>query len=120
MSLRNMRRISKRALNPLLSSPRICARAGENSCKGRLTIEHVFIYGGKQIDETWSLLWLCAYHHGVDQYQDCGDLRKELNQFLALMAATDDDLAKYPKKDWTQLKKYLAVKYGTYNRGAGR
>lgn len=84
------------------------------TCRGRLTLEHAFIYAGKQINEDWAIIWLCAFHHAVDEFQDGGNLEKDLNQFLALSRATPEDLAKYPRKDWAQLRRYLTVKYGTY------
>lgn len=84
----------------------------EGTCKGRLTLEHAFIYAGKQIDAPWAIIWLCAYHHGVDEFQDNGDLQKDLNQFIALSRATDEDLAPFPKKNWVQIKRYLDSKYG--------
>lgn len=78
-----------------------CARKGVD-CRGRITIEHALIYSGRQINELWALLPLCWYHHigkGLD---------KRYNEHLALQRATDEDLAKYPKADWTRRKKYLA------------
>lgn len=89
-----------------------CARHTEKTCKGRVTFEHVFIYAGKQIQEVWSIIPLCEYHHDVLSYQDKGDLQKELNQHIALQRATDADLEKYPRRNWKQLKEYLSKKYG--------
>lgn len=91
-----------------------CARAHEGNCGGRITIEHAWIYAGRQINEMWAYVPICAYHHEVDEYQDDGDLNKELNQFISLSRATDADLAKYPKKDWRQIKNYLNEKYKDY------
>jgi hypothetical protein len=84
---------------------KICARSG-GDCSGRITIEHAFLYGGKQVNEMWAYVPICWYHHlGAG-------LNKEINRLLALRHATDDDLKKYPKTDWLQMKKYLESKYG--------
>lgn len=73
-----------------------CARADEGECEGRITIEHAWIYASKQINEMWAYLPLCEWHHLGD------GLDKHLNQYLTLIRATPEDLAKYPKKDWSQ------------------
>lgn len=78
-----------------------CARKADGNCSGRITIEHAFIYAGQQINELWSLIPLCWYHHlGAG-------LNKRSNELIALERATDEDLEKYPKVDWKQKKKYL-------------
>ena len=72
---------------------RVCSKLGSD-CNGRITIEHAFIYAGKQIDEMWNFVPLCYYHHlgkGLD---------KRFNQKVALSRATPEDLAKYPRKNW--------------------
>lgn len=82
----------------------VCARKGAD-CSGRITIEHAFIYASRQIDEIWNFVPLCWYHHlGAG-------MNKNINEKIALSKATDEDLAKYPKKDWQQLKK----RYGLCN-----
>lgn len=40
-------------------------------------------------------------------YAKSYELDKNTNQKLAIMRARDEDLEKYPKKDWSQLRKYL-------------
>jgi len=81
-----------------------CARRGSD-CDGRITWEHSFIYKN-QIQEDWSIIPLCVYHHlgkGLD---------KEYNHYLALCRADIDDLEKrMPKKPWRQMYKYLRQKY---------
>lgn len=107
-----MTRIPEKLKRDMLADPyyRRCAR--ENSeCAGRITWEHAFIHAGKQIQELWAIIPLCAFHHAVDEYQDGGDLCKEINQFLALSRATAEDLAKYPKTNWGQMFSYLSSKY---------
>ena len=81
-----------------------CARLG-NDCDGRITWEHAFIYK-TQIQEMWSIIPLCWYHHlgaGLD---------KEINHYIALKRADLNDLCKrMPKKDWKQMFNYLDKKY---------
>lgn len=97
-----------------------CVRHKEDTCKGRITWEHAFIYAGKQIDEDWAILPLCEYHHDVGEYQDRGDLDKALGQYVSLARAvstgTFEEIQRvYPRTNWEQLFKYLKSKYGNYN-----
>lgn len=82
-----------------------CARKNAE-CVGRITWEHSSYYQGKKIQDRWSLIPLCVYHHLGK------GLNKEYNRYLALSRATDEDLEKYPKSDFKQQKKYLQQKYG--------
>lgn len=89
---------------------RTCARNGID-CKGRITIEHAVMVGGSQLNELWALIPLCAFHHAVDQYQDGGSFNKEINQLIALLRATDEELAQYPRAEFRKRRNYLAQKY---------
>lgn len=84
----------------------------DHVCLGRITLEHAFIYAGKQINEKWAIMSLCAWGHDVDQFQGGNNLDKEKNQYVCVIRATEEDLKKYPRTDWEQLKKYLFNKYG--------
>lgn len=106
-----MRPISPRVKKLLDLEPDVCARRLDGGCAGRLTREHALIYGGRQIDEAWAILKLCARHHSVDEYQDGGLLDKQRNEYLALKRATPEDLAQYPRVNWQQKLKYLENKY---------
>ena len=91
----------------------VCARQNDGGCAGRLTREHSLIYGGRQIDEAWAIVFLCARHHAVDEYQDGGDLQKEKNVWIALNQATDNELKQYSKAiDYVKLREKLNQKYG--------
>jgi hypothetical protein len=82
-----------------------CARKGEGYCDGRITIEHAFIYQGRQINELWALVPLCWHHHlgsGLD---------KKKNQWISLKRATIADLKKYPNYNWLQQIQYLNKQY---------
>ena len=81
-----------------------CLRAGSD-CQGRITWEHANYSQGRQIQERWSIIPLCVYHHLGK------GLNKEYNQFLSLRRATEEDLAKYPRSDFKQKLKYLTTKY---------
>ena len=71
---------------------RECMRADEGNCAGRITKEHAIIYAGKQLQEEWAILDICEYHHGVNNYQDRGNLNKEKHIWLALCRAPEDRL----------------------------
>lgn len=91
-----------------------CARKNDKTsyCGGRITIEHALIYAGRQLDELYALVPLCARHHAVDKYQDGGDLCKDKNVYLALIRATDEELRAISKaKDYIRERKRLGDKY---------
>lgn len=78
---------------------RTCARKN-SECSGRITIDHAWIYGGRQIQELWAFVPVCVYHH-----LGAGFSRLE-NEWLSLARATDEDLAKYPNRNWRQIRAY--------------
>ena len=90
-----------------------CARHNDE-CNGRITWEHALIVAGKRLNEIWAIVPLCAYHHSVDYHQDGAGLVKELNKWIALCRSTPEDLAKYPRSGFEQMKKYLISKYGLW------
>lgn len=89
-----------------------CCRRDEGDCKGRITIEHALIYASRQIDEPFALLPVCAYHHAVDEYQDCGKLDKKKHEWIAISRMTPEDKEKYNKRNWDQELSYLNSVYG--------
>ncbi len=88
----------------------------DHICNGRLTLEHAFIHAGKQINEKWAIISICAWAHDVDEWQDAGNLDKDKNQYIALARATPEELEKYKKTNWEQLYNYLIGKYGIQKR----
>ncbi len=100
-----MRPIPKKLREELVSDPyyKYCARLGSD-CSGRITWEHAWTYAGRQINEKWAIIPLCWYHHLGP------GLNKEINRLLSLARATVEDLAKYPRMNWTQVKKSLNIK----------
>jgi hypothetical protein len=102
-----MRPIPTKMREELDKLPRMhcCERVGCD-CRGRITWEHVWIYQGRQINEIWAIIGLCEYHHlgpGLD---------KRKNEWISLNYATEEDLKKYPRRDWEQEKKCLNFKFG--------
>jgi hypothetical protein len=82
-----------------------------SECNGRVEWEHSWIYAGKQIQEEWSIIGCCSYHHrgkGLD---------KDFNRYKSLIKAMEINgsllpiIKKYPKKNWLQEFKYLVQKY---------
>lgn len=89
------------------------AALNDHVCGGRSTMEHCFIYAGRQLNEKWSIIRLCELAHSVGPYATNGILNKKINHWLSLQHATEEDFKKYPRFDWANLKKYLNKKYGT-------
>lgn len=79
----------------------------DEKCKGRIEWDHVMKYAGKQVNETWSIVPLCIYHHRG------GGLDRPRTEYLALSRATMKDLEKYPKATarWEQRLKWLKTIY---------
>ena len=75
--------------------------------EGRPEFHHVWIYAGRQINEKWAILPACHLHH-----REVGSDKaiKQAFETASLMIANEEDLAKYPKKDWDQLKIMLGIK----------
>lgn len=88
----------------------------DHVCAGRITREHALIYAGRQIDEPWAIVLLCALAHSVDQYQDIGILDKQKNEWIAVCRMKRSDEKRYPKVDWAQKRRYLCGLYGTLRR----
>lgn len=120
-----MSKIPKKLLATMLADPfyKTCARAGlfNHACDGRVTFEHVLIYAGKQVQEVFAILPLCAFAHAVDRHQDGGDLNKEVNVWISLNRATDIELSRFSKViNYQWLKTKHNEKYGTYEEAKKR
>lgn len=98
----------------------------EHTCSGSITWEHALIVAGSKVQQKFAIIPLCERGHAVNNYQDAGTMRKEMNEWVALSTATDQDLlALYGEKARTafckariifQRKSYLISKYGEYRR----
>lgn len=72
-------------------------------------------FAGKQVQKQWCIIPLCAKAHNVDGYQDRGDLCKEINEWIALNRATQDEILEICKgRDYFLYRGYLNRKYGQY------
>lgn len=105
-----MRPIPLKMRAELEEEPRMkrCALVGLEfgSCDGRVEWDHQWIYAGKQINEKWALLGVCSKHH----YDKNGNqLLKESLARKSLNLATEEDLQKYPRKNWAQIKRSLGL-----------
>ena len=77
------------------------------SCEGYVNWHHVWCYGDKgQINEIWAILGVCTKHHDMVK---TNRRVKELLELRSLEIATDEELAKYPKRAWKTMRKYLEV-----------
>lgn len=94
---------------------RVCLRAEEGNCAGRVTKEHALMYAGKQVQEEWAILDICAYHHEVDRFQDGGGINKEKHVWIALNRAPEERLRELSKgEDKIALRGRLNAIYGVY------
>lgn len=113
--------IPTRVRKEIASDPsyRVCKLTGLHGhvCGGRITMEHAMIYAGKQIQEKWAIISVCAAGQEVDEYQDAHTMNKELNVWVALNQAIDDQLRAYSKAiDLLAKREYLNKKYGTWKQ----
>lgn len=70
--------------------------------------EHALYYKGSKIQEKFAIVPLCHHVHSGPL------LRKEINQWIALNQASDEDLKRYNKAiDYVALRKRLNEVYGT-------
>jgi hypothetical protein len=110
-----MRPVSQRVKKILLSQPDVCSREREGNCQGRITWEHALIFAGRQIDEAFAILKICAFHHEVNEYQGCGGMNKKLHVYLALKRATKEELDAISKaKDYHKLLEQLTKEFEPY------
>ena len=112
-----MRKLGKHVKDAIDNDPfyKLCARRDEGNCKGRITIEHALIYAGRQIDEIFACLPICAYHHEVDQYAGGGGMDKKKHEWIAISRMTESDRIKYSRRPWGRDLALLENKYGKYN-----
>lgn len=109
-----MRKINKTLKNKIASDKyyQKCSRLCDGNCQGKITWEHAIIFAGRQLNEKWAIIPLCEYHHAVNQYQDGGDLNKEINVCIALNRATDRELLATSKAvNYKELKNRLNEKF---------
>lgn len=64
---------------------------------------HIWIYAGKQINEKWAIVPACPSHHDRAHQHEI----KNRFEAISLQRAAQEDLNKYPKKNWKQIINYL-------------
>ena len=78
-------------------------------------MEHALIHAGRQVNEPWAIVAVCARGHEVDFYQDADTMDKNMNRWVALNRATDDNLREYSKAvDLIRERERLNNIYGIY------
>ena len=100
-----MRPISPKLIKEILNDPFYgkCCITGSYS----VSFEHCWTYGGKQINEKWAIVPLRRDLNTSHPPKEV----KERCRLISLNRATEEDLAKYPKKNWAQELKYLKSLY---------
>lgn len=104
-----MHKTPKKVFDEIATERPYCERADifhDHECSGRSTMEHAWIYAGRQINEKWAIIRLCEYAHSVGPYAMNGILNKRINQWISLQHATDEDLKKYPRMKWELSRNY--------------
>lgn len=107
-----MRPIPPKMRQGLSEDPRmkVCAVSNLQSlygaCSVKIDYDHVWVYAAKQINEPWAILGVCRTHH--DMKNGNREIRETI-QRTSLRLATEIDLAKYPRRDWKQVKKSLGL-----------
>lgn len=100
-----MRRISPRVRKIIDSDPfyRRCCITGSIN----VSMEHCWIYEGRQIDEAWAIVPLRRDLNTSHPPKDV----KDKCRLISLIRAKPDELRKYPKKNWQQELHHLKTKY---------
>lgn len=92
-----------------------CCLTGYHKSQVKIDIHHAWDYAGRQINELWAYMPIWNRKHNYNGDPDAvhrSQETKEYVQYLSLLRATPEDLAKYPKKNWQQIRIYLEKKYG--------
>lgn len=95
----------------------VCARKGLHSheCAGRVTWEHALVHAGKQVQSKNAVIPLCEKAHNCGKWQDCGDMSKEINVWIALNRMEDSEILAISKaRDYFLHRAFLNKKYGPY------
>lgn len=93
-----------------------CMLSPYHECGGRPnTREHALIYANKQVQERFAIISVCAAGQNVDEFQDSGRMNKEMNVWVALNRATDEELTRISKVvPYFRERDRLNMKYGEY------
>lgn len=115
----DMRQISRKVRKQIDEDPgyKVCMLKAYSPhiCGGRLTREHALIHAGKQVDAKFAIISCCAKGQEVDQYQDAHTMDKNLNRWVALNRATDEEIEILSKViNYRRLRDQLNAMYGKY------
>lgn len=91
-----------------------CCLTGMTNNSVKIDIHHAWDYQGKQINELWAYMPVWEKMHlptGLPNSVHNSRETREYVQYLSLLRATEEDLKKYPRKDWKQIFNYLSKKY---------
>ena len=96
-----MRKIPTQLREEMANDPfyKTCCLGGS----GKIEWHHNLIYAGRQVNEKWCILPLSQEMHRI---ADRKDIKAKLNRIM-LSRATKEDLARYPKVNWLQMKLWL-------------
>lgn len=77
-------------------------------CDGRIEWNHAFIYAGKRINELWSILPMCHFHHKTEAtYRHT--LKGIILLRIAHFKAVKDFHKKYPRSDLFRPKETTSI-----------
>lgn len=100
------------AANPEYSR---CSLIGYHECGGSISWEHALIFRGQKCQMVFSIIPLCSRGHAVNEYQDAGTMNKEMNVWVALNRATDEELRSISKAiNYLRERDRLNKKFGVY------
>lgn len=114
-----MRKISTKVRKQIDADPeyRFCMLRAykDHICGGRITMEHALIHAGSQIDAKFAIISACARGQEVDHYQDAHTMDKDMNHWVALNRASDEELKAISKAvDYFYIRERLNEIYGKY------
>ncbi len=111
--------IPKKLREDLANDPyyQYCARKNlfGHTCSGRITWEHALIHKGRRLNTRFAIIPICECAHSVDNFQDGGEMNKEVHVWIALNRASEDELRGISEAvDYLALRERLNAKYGDY------
>lgn len=112
-----MNNIPAKLKKELLADPEYtrCSLLGYHTCGGRITLEHALIFAGRQVQERFAIIPVCAAGQEVDQFQDAGTMDKNRNRWVALNRATEFELRSISKAiNYVRELARLNTIYGPY------
>jgi len=96
----------------------VCALAGHHGhiCGGKITWEHAITYASRQLQQKWAIVPICERGHGLGKFMDTGSLKKDLNVWIALNRATEEELLEISKAgDAKKRRDHLNQRYGIWS-----